>query len=213
MLPNAVPDPGWVPRSTPRAGPLKLVAVGRLSPEKDPRYFAELIGAVRSFVPEVEAVWAGDGPLRPAPEWGSGIEWVGHRSDREVGDLISDAHALVITSVTEGLPLVALQALALGIPVLSRRAGSVADAAVDGVTGAVWDASTSPSEAAAGLAARGLLSPTGLFSMEESARRHYEQNFTVDVMVSRLIDRYETWAWQSQDVAVDLRSGQDTPPS
>jgi glycosyltransferase involved in cell wall biosynthesis len=89
--------------------------VGRISPEKGPRYFA-LAARQAGVVP----VFVGDGPARAAlerefPE----ARFLGWREPPEVQALMRQARALVFPSVWyEGQPLTVYEALAMGTPVL-----------------------------------------------------------------------------------------------
>lgn len=194
LVENAVHDPGERQDPTLHHGPdLRLVAVGRLDALKDPGFFDAMLGQMRARGHRVQAQWAGDGELRPrTTEWPN-VEWLGQVPEPEVPELLRRANALVLTSTQEGLPLVALQALAVGTPVLARRAGSVADAVVECRTGAVWSETLTPADAVVWLEERGLLTTAKLQEMRASSRRHYEGNFTVDAMIEKLDRLYHQW--------------------
>ncbi len=89
--------------------------VGRLSPEKGPRFFAQ---AAR--LAGVQAIFVGDGPLLDSfkaefPE----AQYLGWREPAEVRALMRQARALVFPSVWyEGQPLTVYESLALGTPVI-----------------------------------------------------------------------------------------------
>jgi len=55
----------------------------------------------------------------------SNIFYLGAKEN--IGDYIKSSDALVITSLHEGLPIVALEALSLGVPILSTPVGSLRD--------------------------------------------------------------------------------------
>ena len=108
--------------------------VGRLSPEKGPRFFAEAarrVGARVTFV--------GDGPSMAAlqaefPE----ARFLGWRKPDEVRALMRTARALVFPSVWyEGQPLTVYEALAQGAPVIVSDLCAGREAVVDGETG-LW---------------------------------------------------------------------------
>lgn len=99
-----------------------VVAVGRLAPQKD---HATVIRAV-ARLPWVSLMIVGDGPLRePLDRLISDLH-VGERIHRvgaqpEARRLIGAADVVVISSVWEGLPLVALETLASGVPLVATR--------------------------------------------------------------------------------------------
>jgi glycosyltransferase involved in cell wall biosynthesis len=82
----------------------------------------------------------------------------------------------------EGLPIVALEAMRAGLPVVAARVGGIPEAVLDGVTGMLVDPD-SPSQLAAAL--RGLDAAT-LRRMGASGRRRYEEQFQVGRVVSEL---------------------------
>jgi glycosyltransferase involved in cell wall biosynthesis len=114
-----IPDDAWV-----------VCTVGRLAPEKDQ---AMLVDAVAPLLDERRRLLiVGDGPERDALREqiartgkGSYVYMTGARSDVERILAASDAFAL--TSRTEGLPLVLLEAMATALPVISTAVGGIPD--------------------------------------------------------------------------------------
>jgi glycosyltransferase involved in cell wall biosynthesis len=114
-----IPETAWV-----------LGTVGRLAPEKNQ---ALLIDAVAPILdPRRHLVIVGDGPDREAlMERARGtlrpdlIHFTGARDDVEAVLACFDAFAL--TSESEGLPLVVLEAMAVGLPVVATAVGGVPD--------------------------------------------------------------------------------------
>ncbi|HET9641481.1 MAG TPA: glycosyltransferase family 1 protein [Candidatus Paceibacterota bacterium] len=95
-------------------GPV-FVFLSRLAPEKNPEEFLKL------DLPGTKLV-IGDGPLRTALEkkYGSASRFVGYKRGQELVDWLSVADVLVFPSYTETFGLVALEALACGIPVAAH---------------------------------------------------------------------------------------------
>jgi len=112
--------------------------VGRLDPEKDQ---ALLVRAVEPLLGEnARLVVVGDGEeaqrLRDLcfrlPQ-GRHVHWLGVRSD--VPRLLSALDVFVLSSRTEGLPLVIPEAMAASLPVVSTSVGGIPGVIEDGVTG------------------------------------------------------------------------------
>ncbi len=132
-------EPGFV---TPVPDNSRIVSVGRLSPEKG---LLVLIDAISRLVATGDAVQlqiVGDGPERDALEKrvaalgvGSHVEFLGWATAPEVRDHIRGARALVMTSFAEGLPLVIMEALALGRPVVTTRVGAIPELVESGKCG------------------------------------------------------------------------------
>lgn len=125
----AVPLEPVLPRGVARrelgipAGQFCAAAVGRLVPVKRMEWFAEAVG----HAPSVHGhVW-GSGPGRARLEaLGNGkIELRGSRSDLQ--PLMSAYDALVVPSVREGCPLVAVEAFAARVPVVGLDVPGVRD--------------------------------------------------------------------------------------
>lgn len=110
---NPIDVPDFGPKGE---GPLgDFLYVGRLSPEKGPRYFAQA-AALAGVTP----VFIGDGPERASLEKEfPKAQFLGWRSPQEVRSLLRAARALIFPSVWyEGQPLSVYEALALGTPVI-----------------------------------------------------------------------------------------------
>ena len=119
-------------------GAFVMGTVGRLAAEKEQalllRALAPLLGSLAHLVV------AGDGPLRTAlSELAAAlgvspyVHFLGARGD--VPDVLNALDAFVLSSSTEGLPLVVPEAMATGLPVVSTRVGGIPTVIDDGETG------------------------------------------------------------------------------
>jgi glycosyltransferase involved in cell wall biosynthesis len=124
VSPNFVPDPGNRPRP-PSASPTLLYA-GRLSPEKGLRVLLEAWS--QTDLSPLELLIVGTGPLaaelqRAAP---TGVRFEGSLRAAEVQERMLNARALLLPSIWyEGQPMVVLEALAAGLPVLASDLGGL----------------------------------------------------------------------------------------
>jgi glycosyltransferase involved in cell wall biosynthesis len=105
--------------------------VGRLTPQKDPMTFLWALAALRRELPAATGLVVGDGPLRAdlrreAARLGLAAHcaFAGLRSD--VPAVLGAMDVFVLSSISEGLPFVLLEAMAMARPVVAT--------AVDGVT-------------------------------------------------------------------------------
>ncbi|WP_380781724.1 glycosyltransferase [Sphingomonas sp. R86520] len=117
-----------------------LLMVARLSEQKGHALLLDALPAIRAAHPDLIVLLAGEGPLLTqtaraiaAKGLAGTVRMLGARND--VADLMTLADLLVLPSAFEGLPLVALEAMAAGLPVVATVAPGNAEAIEDGVTG------------------------------------------------------------------------------
>lgn len=146
----------------------RLVCVGRLSEQKGQLLLMEAVaGLVKENVP-VELLLIGDGEMRPQIEalmathhLADHVKLAGWMSGRQVREEILKSRALVLPSFAEGLPVVIMEALALGRPVVSTYVAGIPELVEPGVSG--W------------------LVPAGSVSRLESALKEVLQANTVNL--------------------------------
>ena len=109
-----------------------LVCVGRLCAAKAQTLLVEAMAEVVKRYPEARLILIGDGEKRPAIERAiaaHGLEdtvtLAGWRKNDDVRAALRDARALVLPSLAEGLPIVIMESLALGRPVLSTKINGI----------------------------------------------------------------------------------------
>lgn len=105
-------------------GKKAFLALGRLSPEKDQIKLLRAFGLIRTAHPEAVLVIIGDGPLRQDIEQlvaelglGDAVLVGGQRSNPF--PILAACDCLVMSSNHEGQPMVLLEAMALGVPVVA----------------------------------------------------------------------------------------------
>lgn len=107
-----------------------FATIGRLSSEKNVAAFVAAFAAVVERVPTAVGLVVGDGPCRDALQsqvaragLQSNIRFLGVRDDIDAIYALVDC--LVLPSTSEGMPLVALEAMARGIPVVASAVGDL----------------------------------------------------------------------------------------
>lgn len=116
----------------PRAPAMVLGLVGRVVPIKDIKTFIRAVHAVQAELPEAEGWIIGpeDEDPRYAEECHALVETLGlHASIRFLGfqraeDILPRLGVLVLSSISEALPLVILEAFAAGVPVVATDVGA-----------------------------------------------------------------------------------------
>lgn len=121
-----------------------LISVGRLSPEKGQAGLLEGVATVLKSH-QAELCLVGDGPTRPlleklADELGisSRVHFRGTMSEAATLVEIANADLLVLPSFLEGLPLVLIEAMAVGVPVIAARVAGIPELVDDGRNGVLF---------------------------------------------------------------------------
>jgi glycosyltransferase involved in cell wall biosynthesis len=120
----------------------RLICVGRLTEQKGQLLLLEAMAMLAKEQISFELVLAGDGPLRVAIErrikelnLGSNVRITGWLSNDEVRKELLQSRALILPSFAEGLPVVLMEALALGRASLSTYVAGIPELIQDGVSG------------------------------------------------------------------------------
>jgi glycosyltransferase involved in cell wall biosynthesis len=172
---NFVADPGR--RAVPVSDSREVLYVGRISPEKGVETLVQAWGQVAATT-RLELVIIGDGPNRAALERRAppGVRFEGQLPPARVRERMSAARSLVLPSIWyEGQPMVVLEALAAGLPVLASNTGGMPNLLAP--LGREW--LVAPGVAAAwATALRRLEEPELVKEGARRARTRYEASFT-----------------------------------
>jgi glycosyltransferase involved in cell wall biosynthesis len=117
-----------------------ILTVGRVATQKGHTHLLDAIPQVVTHFPQAVFAIAGDGHLREELEakavdlgLGNSLRFLGSRSD--IPELLAAADIFVLSSLWEGLPLALLEAMAMGLPVVSTQVEGVVDVVIEGQTG------------------------------------------------------------------------------
>jgi len=138
VLPNVTGGLPVVPEEATGETPGYFLFVGRLRIRKGVEV---LLAALRSLLaahPEARLLIAGDGEHREALErsaaeleLGSAVRFLGRCSAGRVRGLLRGARALVVPSIYEGMPLVVLDAMEAGLPVIASAVSGIPEVVAD----------------------------------------------------------------------------------
>lgn len=179
-----------------RSSGFRVLFLSRLDAGKGLPEALDAYALLRAAVPDATLDIAGDGPVREQAEREvrtrglQGVHFLGHVSGSEKRSALAQTDVYLFTSHAEGMPNSVLEAMAHGLPVVTRPVGGLRDFFADGVMGYSVD-STDPAEFArrlAQLAADPALRETmGLYNRDYARRR-----FAASVVATRLLAIYDT---------------------
>jgi glycosyltransferase involved in cell wall biosynthesis len=157
--------------------------VGRIFPIKNHRLFLDAAAGIAAAEPAARFVVVGDGVLREAMEQHArvlGIRdrvvFTGWRHD--LPQIYADLDVLVVSSINEGTPVSAIEAMAAGRPVVATRVGGLPDLISDGKTGRLVPAQDP--QALRGAVVELLRDRRYGHSLGETARAAVRDRFTTD---------------------------------
>ena len=173
-------------------GPL-LLCIARFTPQKDHASLLKACALLRDEGRPVRLALVGEGEGRAACEAQvaalglEGVDFLGLRDD--IGDLLAAADLLVLPSLFEGLPLVVLEAMAVGLPVVATRIGGTVEAL--GPEHPFYCQAGDPPDLARVLS-RALADETLARQCAQEQRHRYLSRFTADRMTAETLDLYRS---------------------
>ncbi|MCZ0811249.1 glycosyltransferase family 4 protein [Roseovarius sp. EGI FJ00037] len=164
----------FAPSNAPSDAKAPFVTVGRLCPQKAQTLIVEAAAQVVARHPDLRIVLIGDGETRGAIEAAiarhglqGNLTLLGWRDNAEVRRHLEAARALLLPSFAEGLPVVIMEALALGRPAISTYIAGIPElvddscgwiipaGSIDAIAAAMDDALDAPPETLARKGAEG----------------------------------------------------------
>jgi len=188
----------------PLRSPIKFLTVGRLVEKKGISYAIEAFAKIVHQYPDFsfEYFIAGDGPLKSSLEekikklgLENKVYLLGWVSNDEVQKLMDQAHIFLLPSITassgdqEGIPVVLMEAMASGLPVISTYHSGIPELVIDKETGFLV-----PEKDISALAEKILdlvKNPDSLTQIVKNARRYVEKEYNIKRQVKKLADIYE----------------------
>ena len=129
-------------------------AIGRMAPVKNQALLVDAFAALRARRDDVQLLLVGDGECRDAltqQEGRLGLQGavIFRTWEPDLSRVYAALDVLAISSVNEGMPVAALEAMASGVAVVSTAVGGVVDLITDGETGWLVPSGDAPALTAA----------------------------------------------------------------
>lgn len=171
-----------------------LVVIGRFAAAKNHTTFISSLPAVRERFPKLKVLLVGngekEGEIRETIakyDLGDTVILLGLR--RDIPTILSASDILVIPSIWEGLPIVMLEAMAAGTPVIATRVGGIPDALTDGSTGIL---TTPDAPSLTDAMVRGLSDLPHMEEMAREAQKVASNRYNIKRTAARYTDVYRT---------------------
>jgi glycosyltransferase involved in cell wall biosynthesis len=190
VIPNGVDlsrlDPGPI-----RVGdPPLVVFAGRFMPQKNPLQFVQTLAELKDL--NWQCAMIGDGALRPDIEdkiqnlgLNDRIKLTGWLTPDEVTQWLSKSDILFMPSLSEGLPVVGVQSLAMGLCIVASEIGGFIDLVDQGVNGYLVETGNTQEYKRA--LQEVLSAPERLFAFRQASRKKAH-----DFDIQRITQAYES---------------------
>lgn len=171
----------------------RAVTVGRLDPIKDHATMLRAVRLAADRIPGLRLDIVGDGPsrqdleaLRAAFGLDDRVSFHGYHAD--VMPFLSGADVFVLSSLSEGISIALLEAMASGLPVIATDAGGNREVILDGRTGHLTPVGSA--EALADAIVRLESDPGAIERMGRASRLRIEKEFSLQHVVARYEEIY-----------------------
>ena len=195
VIPNGIGE-AWFEVTRHEAPEPTVIFVGRLVPEKGPQVLVEAMASVLAEFPSARLVLAGDGPMEGdirhrIYQWGLGkaVTLAGRLDDEGLGRLYERAWVAVFPSSYEPFGIVALEAMATGVPCIAGDAGGLREVVRNGRTGLL--AQPGDPEALAGAVKALLRNRVWAGELAAEARARARSEYSWDDIAGKTLRVYE----------------------
>lgn len=168
--------------------------VGRLTPVKGLSYLLQSVSMLLRRRTNVRLLIVGDGVIRKDLEAqahdlgiGENVVFLGHREDTL--ELMQALDIFVLPSLSEGIPMALLEAMAVSRAVVASRVGGIPEIVEDGVEGILVEPMDVNQLAES--CGRLIESPATAMKMGEQARKRVIQDFSASAMADKVEGLYK----------------------
>jgi glycosyltransferase involved in cell wall biosynthesis len=191
IIPNGVPDLGFLEHGLDKTADCTIGIVGRISPEKGQLEFLDAVALLKPEFPRLRFVLCG------AIAWSAqkyfdrvqaraqdlNVELLGWRDD--IASVFSVLDLLVVPSKEEAMGRVLVEAFAAGVPVVAFSVGGIPEVVTDNETGFLVN-DTTPQALAARIREVLSMDPETLRGISRKARKVWEDRYNVSAFRDRV---------------------------
>ena len=192
----------YLPRKPGKDGKVRLLTIARLIEKKGAQYAVQAVADVLKRHSNIEYNIVGDGPVKNTLEdlieglnIGNNVKLLGWRHQEEIIELMKHTDVLIAPSVVsgdgdeEGIPVVLMEALAQGMPVLSTQHSGIPELVQDGESGFLVPERNV--EALADKLEILIKHPEIWSEMGRAGREYVERHYDIDKLNDKLVKLYQ----------------------
>ncbi len=186
-----------------RSGPVSLIVVGRLSEAKGAWDLLQALALVIKEEPSVSLTWVGLGASPSDDIYArelcaslgieANVRLAGQVADSEKYLELEQSDIFVLPTHSEGFPLALLEAMAMGLPVVTTPVGGIPEVIIDGVNG--YLVLPKDIESLADRILTLLREPDKREQMGEANRKLYWEQLSARKVVDRIHTLFEELPW------------------
>ena len=174
-----------------------LLFVGRLAGVKGVPILLDAVTTLKARHPQLRLALIGDGPERAALEerakpLGETVVFLGYQGQSEVAEALSQSDVFVLPSFAEGVPVVLMEAMAAGVPVVATQIAGIPELVTQWENGVLVPPGDAPALAQA--IEQLLASPDQRRVMGAVGRATVESEFNIHIEAARLSHLFTAYA-------------------
>lgn len=192
VIPNGVDTRKFIPSNN-KKNPI-ILYVGTLTENKGVHYLINAFKMIAANIPEYRLQIIGEGEYLPSliqlckgTSIENRIEFTGAQSPNRVAEHMRNASILVLPSLSEGLGVVLIEALASGVPVVGTNVGGIPDI----ITSEVGKLVPAGDAKALAKSLLELISELPQVNYSANARKRAEALFSWDIITPKILNFYE----------------------
>jgi glycosyltransferase involved in cell wall biosynthesis len=170
-----------------------LGMIGRLSPEKGQIFFLQAFSKLAENIPQVTALIVGEGPdekklkeYSSSKKLDSKVVFTGYQKD--ITSIYKSLDLVILSSLSEGMPNVALEGMLFGKPVIGTKVGGIPEVVIDQKTGILVPAADPDSLSKAMLEL--LNDENKMRTSSDNSRKYVLENFSLEKRVKSIVELY-----------------------